>query len=83
MDTKPDRTFTFPIDCDKLETKEIEGEVWVPFMGQKITADLAEKRKRLGGFTELACREGWHVIYRPISCPSVKAMGWMSNYCRS
>lgn len=77
-----DKTFTYPVNTKKLEVKQINGETWVPFCGNIVTAELVKKRQEVGGFTGLACVEGWHVTYRPISCPSVSALGWLSSYCK-
>lgn len=77
-----DKVFTYPVDAEKLDVKEIDGMTWVPFCGNKITKELAAKRIGLGSFAGLALVEGWHVTYRPLNCPSVSAIGWMSSYCK-
>lgn len=77
-----DRVFTYPIGTTKLDIRIIDGVTWVPFMGNVCTPEVVERRKKVGGFSGLLLEVGWHVVYRPIDCVSVKAMGYMSTYCK-
>lgn len=69
------RTFPYEMRSADIDGFSLNGVTYVPFCGNRISPEVAERRRSLGTWSEAACTAGYTVTFRRANGQAVSALG--------